>query len=254
MILISVPILLFGGVPFKLFVSLLASVSLFEMIKIRRNKKDFPLSLKIISFIILCLMVFNNILMPELNIDYKHLIIFFGLYFFPVVFIHNSSKYNINDAFYLICCVLFLGTIFSFIGIIRENNLLRFIYLLLITVFTDTFALITGKYFGKHKLCESISPNKTIEGSIGGSILGTTIATIFYIMFVEASMNIFVLIFITLLLSIVGQFGDLFFSSIKRIYKVKDFSNLIPGHGGILDRFDSFIFVVMIYMLFINIL
>ena len=77
---------------------------------------------------------------------------------------------------------------------------------------------------------------------------------LFYLCFINSSVNIFLLIGITLLLSVVGQIGDLFFSSVKRHYDIKDFSNLIPGHGGILDRLDSIIFVVVTFILFIDIL
>lgn len=254
MVLIAVPILLYGGVPFKLFIILLSNISLYELLSIRKKEKDFPILLKIFAYVILCLMMILDNEVINLNIDYKFLILIFSCFFLPIVFINDNSKYNVSDAFYLISTIIFLGTIFNLINIIREKNLLYFIYLLLITIFTDTFALVTGKYFGKHKLCKTISPNKTIEGSIGGSIIGTIIATFFYVIFIETNVNIFLIIIITLLLSIVGQIGDLFFSSIKRNYNIKDFSNIIPGHGGILDRFDSFIFVIMLYILFINIL
>ena len=119
---------------------------------------------------------------------------------------------------------------------------------------TDSFAYFTGSFIGKHKLCEKISPKKTWEGAIGGSVVGTIISTFFYLFVINSSANLFLVFGITLLLTIIGQIGDLFFSSIKRHYKIKDFSNLIPGHGGVLDRFDSIIFVVLTFILFMNIL
>ena len=255
MILMAVPILLFGGLPFKLLVVLLGCISLYELLIIRENEKKFPLILKIFSFIILgVIMYFSNNNTMNYYINYKFLVLVFGFIFLPVVFINDNSKYNINDALFLIGSIVFLGITFSSLIIIREGSLNYFIFLLLITIFTDTFALISGRLIGKHKLCEKISPNKTIEGSIGGSLFGTIIATTFYFIVINPDANVFLVLIITLLFSIIGQIGDLFFSSIKRNYQVKDFSNIIPGHGGILDRFDSFIFVVILYTLFINIL
>ena len=114
---------------------------------------------------------------------------------------------------------------------------------------TDTFALLTGMFIGKHKLAPTISPKKTVEGFVGGALMGTFIATSFYTTVINPAMPLVFVIFITLLLSCVGQMGDLVFSFIKREYDKKDFSNLIPGHGGILDRFDSLIFVVLAFIL-----
>ena len=119
---------------------------------------------------------------------------------------------------------------------------------------TDAFAYFTGFFIGCNKLCEKISPKKTWEGAIGGTVVGTLVATFFYLFLINSEVNVFLVIGITFLLTVVGQIGDLFFSSIKRHYKIKDFSNLIPGHGGILDRFDSIIFVVLTFLLFMNIL
>ena len=102
---------------------------------------------------------------------------------------------------------------------------------------------------GNHKLCPKISPKKTVEGLIGGVLMGTFVATSFYFTVINSSISLVFLIFITALLCVVGQLGDLVFSSIKRYYDIKDFSNLIPGHGGILDRFDSLVYVTLAFIL-----
>ena len=119
---------------------------------------------------------------------------------------------------------------------------------------TDTFALFTGMFIGKHKLAPEISPKNTIEGAVGGSIMGTLIATAFYTTVISSSVPLVFLILITLALTAVGQIGDLAFSSIKRYYGKKDFSDLIPGHGGILDRLDSLVFVVLAFILVLGII
>ena len=118
---------------------------------------------------------------------------------------------------------------------------------------TDTFALLIGSKFGKRKLAPKISPNKTVEGLIGGVGVGTIIASIFYIFIIKDIKNILFVFILTLFLSLIGELGDLIKSTIKRYENVKDFSDLIPGHGGIMDRVDSLIFVVLMYTLIINI-
>jgi phosphatidate cytidylyltransferase len=138
--------------------------------------------------------------------------------------------------------------------LISDSNINYLIYLVLITTITDSFAYFTGYLIGQHKLCEKISPNKTIEGAIGGVLIGTIIPTLFYLYLIDSNINILLIVVITFVLSIIGQLGDLFFSSVKRHYNIKDFSNLIPGHGGILDRLDSLIFVVITFVLFIGVL
>ena len=107
---------------------------------------------------------------------------------------------------------------------------------------------------GKHKLAPEISPKKTIEGAIGGSFMGTIVATLFYNTVISATTPLVFVIVITAMLSVVGQIGDLAFSAIKRYYGQKDFSDLIPGHGGILDRFDSLVFVVLAFVLVLGII
>ena len=123
-----------------------------------------------------------------------------------------------------------------------------------ITTITDTFALVTGMLIGKRKLAPTISPKKTIEGSIGGSLMGTIVASAYYITVINPSNSLVLVILATCFLTVVGQLGDLAFSFIKREYGKKDFSNLIPGHGGILDRLDSLIFVVLAFVLLLGII
>ena len=105
---------------------------------------------------------------------------------------------------------------------------------------TDTFAYFSGYLFGKHKLIPKISPKKTIEGSIGGVIGSIVCCIIFGYIF---KLDIIQMIIIGGLGSVIAQIGDLFASAIKRYVGIKDYGKLIPGHGGILDRFDSVILV-----------
>ena len=106
---------------------------------------------------------------------------------------------------------------------------------------TDTAAYCTGMLFGKHKLTK-ISPKKTIEGAIGGIIGSMIIAAIFSAFYGE--LNIVKIVIIAFFGSIISQIGDISASKIKRKANVKDFGNIFIGHGGVMDRFDSFIFVL----------
>ena len=128
------------------------------------------------------------------------------------------------------------------------------IFIMSITIFTDTFAYIVGRLIGKNKFAPTVSPNKTWEGFIGGLVFGTFISTVYYISVFNYSGNYLKIIFIIAILSTIGQIGDLVFSSIKRHYKIKDFGNIMPGHGGVLDRLDSIIFVSMAFNVLFNIM
>ena len=111
----------------------------------------------------------------------------------------------------------------------------------------DTGAYFVGKIFGRHKLCPDVSPKKTIEGALGGTFFGTFIGVIYFITFVKTDSNLLSVCLISLFLSVMAQFGDLFFSSVKRKYGVKDYGNIMPGHGGVLDRVDSLLFAILAF-------
>lgn len=125
------------------------------------------------------------------------------------------------------------------------------VWLIFLTAFgTDVMAYFTGYVFGKHKLCPKISPKKTIEGAVGG-VLGSVILCVIFGHFVIPRLIVHCVI-IGVLGGIVSQFGDLTASIFKRKMGIKDYGNLIPGHGGILDRFDSVLFTAPIIYYYIT--
>lgn len=115
---------------------------------------------------------------------------------------------------------------------------------------TDTFAYIAGNLFGKKKLCPEISPNKTIAGAIGG-IIGSIILTIIFSIYFQPY-NIVKMIILSIICSILSQLGDLTASKIKRATGIKDYGFIMPGHGGVLDRFDSIIFTAPVVYYYIG--
>ena len=212
----------------------------------KKKKLDY---VKFISFISILLIVLNG---TFFNIDSLSLLIFsiLGLTI-PIILYNDSDKYNISDALYYISSIIILGSAFNSLILFREKDICLCIYIFLISFMTDTYAYIGGMLVGKTPLT-SMSPKKTLEGSIIGTVMATIIGTCFYNVMIN-DISLFGITLISLLLSIVSQFGDLFFSSIKRYFNKKDYSNLIPGHGGILDRLDSVIFVTLLLRLLLNI-
>lgn len=147
--------------------------------------------------------------------------------------------------------IYYLSFTFSYVLKIRamENG---FRYLLLTFLFiwmSDTAAYFVGRFLGKHKLAPSISPNKTVEGSLGGLIFTVLFALIVAIMF---KYSILLMVLLAIIVNVFAQLGDLVESAIKRQAKIKDSGTLLPGHGGVLDRFDSAFFAIpAVYFLLI---
>ena len=157
--------------------------------------------------------------------------------------------------------LLFIGSIYipyllsHIIGLRLLGNGQYYVWLILICAFmTDSFAYFTGRAFGKHKLCPHISPNKTVAGAIGG-VIGCGLCCLLFGFiighFFGSQMNFIKLFILGIICSVAAQMGDLTASAIKRQHGIKDYGNIFPGHGGILDRCDSILFVAPVMFYFI---
>ena len=164
-----------------------------------------------------------------------------------VVFLFRRVRIRDLLASLAICfypCALFLG--FCYLSV-QPDGILYPVLLttLFATSFCDAFAYFFGRWFGKHKLCPSISPNKTVEGSVAGTVLGTASAAIVWAILRRFTpVPLYVYVIASFFCTLAGQIGDLCASAIKRQTGIKDFSNLFPGHGGAIDRLDSFSFAM----------
>lgn len=245
---ILIPLLWIGGVPFAIAMGILSVIAFKEILDLKKSHNEIPNLVKILGVICVVYLVLGDYNLSSLNLimSYPRILLPIVLILIPTVF-YKDDKYSTKDAFYLLGSVFLVGILFNLIISLRNVNVFLLLYLLAITMITDTFAYFIGCLIGKHKMCPKISPNKSWEGAIAGLIGGSAVAIIIYVNLIgDFSFN---LLLITLILSIVGQIGDLVYSKIKRENEIKDFSNLMPGHGGILDRVDSLSFVIFAYII-----
>lgn len=250
--IIGLPILIafifIGGMPLFLAISVVSIVGLYEFYKACRNKALLPIEMVgyLCAIVLLFLVNYSN------DLSYIFLLIFF------LIFILNSiqlisRKYNFIDISITIYSLAYIPFLLSYILLINKqpNNIV--IWLVFTTAWgTDTFAYFSGYLFGKRKLCPTISPKKTVEGAIGGVIGSMIISLIFGYLFLKD--HLYAVIFIGLIGSIAAQVGDLSASLIKRNTGIKDFGSIMPGHGGVLDRFDSIFFTAPTVYFILNLI
>ena len=160
------------------------------------------------------------------------------------------EQFKIEDSYLIFTMMIFVLTALRGIAHIRASLGLGAIFFLLFATYgCDTGAYFTGYLIGKHPLIPRLSPKKTVEGSLGGMILGTLFGVgIAY--FFPFGLTLGKATILAFLLTVTSQIGDLTFSALKRHYQIKDFSNLLPGHGGDLDRIDSLVFNVIVFSVF----
>ncbi|MFC7061177.1 phosphatidate cytidylyltransferase [Halobacillus seohaensis] len=242
--LIFLPIVMLGGLPFQLFVYLIASIAIFELMRMKKIAR-YSIASAITLFLMWSLMykqeMFGEYDLPITKSEITLLAVLLLLSYTVLV----KNRFTFDDAGFLLLSAIYIGMGFYYLILTRDANLEYVFYALFIVWATDTGAYIFGRIFGKNKLWPQISPKKTIEGAVGGIVLACAVAFIFQLVQPLHSSMIVVLL-VTVLISIAGQVGDLVESAFKRHYAVKDSGKILPGHGGVLDRFDSLIFMLPI--------
>ena len=173
------------------------------------------------------------------------LTIVFDAYLIYRLFFINLTKTKKNISIYLEI-LFYIGIPFLLLGhsfLTPKDSFSIVIFILILLIWTnDTFAYLTGSMMGKNKLMPSISPGKTIEGFIGGGVFTIIVSFLLFKVFGTFSISFYVAL--AIIVWVLGTVGDLIESQLKRTYNIKDSGKIMPGHGGFLDRFDSFIFAV----------
>lgn len=233
-------IIYIGGILINIFVFLLTLIGLFEL---RRAFKIKGITLNKYFLILIPVINFFELYFRGDNFYTIYAILAVGL--IDLLFFRK----NLIDVAAMVFSLLYLVLGFSALVLIREPIIIGLVFIIAFS--TDTFAYLVGITMGKTKLIPDVSPNKSIEGALGG-VIASAIITYLYLSYFELGKMVF-----DFLLGISGaaiaQIGDLVASRIKRDIGIKDYGNLIPGHGGILDRFDSVILVgPVIYLLYYN--
>ncbi|CAM2830695.1 phosphatidate cytidylyltransferase [Fructilactobacillus fructivorans] len=248
-LIIFIPIIVAGGIWIDLAAIVLGLIALAEIFIMKKRLLVSPETL--IAFIAVIAMIIPTSWLSFLPLWIKPPFAIYILIMLLMLFtVFLKNKFNFDDAGVFTLAILYIGFGFHYFIEARMDGLVTLLYALFIVWLTDSGAYFFGRAFGKHKLAPHISPNKTWEGSIGGTALAAILCTLFVYFFPIDGIGTVSMFFITIVLSIFGQFGDLVESALKRYYGVKDSGKILPGHGGILDRFDSLLFVLPLLHLF----
>lgn len=241
-IILLVIVLLSNQYVFDIAVVFIASMAIYEVVSALGLKEYKIMSAIALVMPIALLLVFYT------GGKYITATVYLFIAAFLLTMLFQHGRYTFDIAAKFIAVSLMISLMFIHVIFIRhlENGVLNVFIVLIGSWITDSCAYFAGYAFGKHKLAPSISPKKTIEGSVGG-ILGVSVILTAY---AHVAANIFNItanissaIIIGLICGVISQLGDLCASVIKRENNVKDFGNIMPGHGGVMDRFDSFLFV-----------
>jgi phosphatidate cytidylyltransferase len=250
--LLGIPLLLFfviyGSTVFKIGVAVITVIALMEYINVYKRTGFKVISwLLLSSFFIYYLLIFID--KPKLILPLIYLVVLVSMST-PIF----CKTYNVISSALTITGFIYIVNFFGLLIFIREHTLgSKLIWLVfIIAFFCDTFAYYTGRAFGKRKLCPEVSPKKTIEGSIGG-IIGSIVGVILW-GYLNLDINFvwYRLALLGIAGGIISQIGDLSASLIKRYVGIKDYGNIMPGHGGILDRFDSILFTAPVVYYYIS--
>ncbi len=276
----------------EILLMLMCIIATVELLNMYDNEKKIPLAVKILTIVLTMMLYFSivnsfDICKKSLICEFLKSIKVYKI-FEPTLILCATlialmtclifvPKFEASDLGKLFIAIIYVGVCVAAFTVLRFYGVRFVVYLLFITVFTDIFALVFGLSIGKHKMAPNISPKKTWEGAIGGTSVAIIIGALFIFFYPELASSLHLgdkilffdgvfdysnftllgkitcVLLLTLFLSICSQIGDLVASKLKRTYGIKDYSNIFPGHGGVLDRFDSTLFASAIFLLYIMI-
>ncbi|MFZ3576639.1 phosphatidate cytidylyltransferase [Virgibacillus sp. DJP39] len=242
---IFIPFIVIGGLPFEIFVYFMATIALIELLRMRKvGKYSIP---AIMSIIILWFLILPSHYGEDvLWLSKTEIVMLFAMLLLSYTVL-LKNKFTFEDAGFIMLATVYVGMGFFYLMETRDGKelvgLMNIFYVLLVIWATDSGAYFFGRAIGKKKLWPMISPNKTIEGALGGILISIIVGVIYHIV-TPFPHSLVIVIAVTILVSIFGQIGDLVESAFKRHYGVKDSGDILPGHGGMLDRLDSLLFVL----------
>lgn len=260
MIPLTVAVLLAGNEIVLFAVTLLSLAASYEIsLSYGFNMKDTPMAfIYLMASPLISGMMTLSILKTGRSPEVTKLIFFAYLTLGFIIILFNHAKIKVRNVMSAMALCSVITFFFMHAVNIRTDFELGREYLWIVPVgacLTDTFALFVGKYFGKRKLAPEISPKKTVAGSVGGSA-GAVLSVLLYGGILKITepgigINFALLALLGFLCSLFAQLGDLSMSAVKREAGIKDYGNIIPGHGGILDRIDSVVFTAPLVYYFL---
>ncbi len=247
MLLIAVPTLLFA--PDILFVFVLSLVGLLAVRELIKASKSIPFVTAIVMYLS---SIVSLIYAYHYGfIDNVFIYILFIIHALIPIILKNIEKYSFIQASTSFFMNLYVVLGFSALVTFKVYFELEYLlYPIIVAITCDTFGYFGGMMFGKNKLIEEISAKKTVEGAIVASIFSIAFSVLYLYKLMDFDYS--TIIIVSLVMTALSQFGDLFASVIKRTFDIKDYSNLIPGHGGVLDRLDSILFNFIVFSIVIT--
>ncbi|MCR4956012.1 MAG: phosphatidate cytidylyltransferase [Lachnospiraceae bacterium] len=255
LVIIALVLIITGGDVLLCSMGIVSCIGMFELYRVFKIEKN---ALGYAGYVVLA--VYYLDLKFHFIPDMMMLVIG-ALMLILAVYVFSFPKYHANQMMAAFLGVIYVGMMISYVYLTRMLPMGSFfVWLIFLSSWgCDTCAYCAGRLFGKHKMAPILSPKKTVEGAVGG-VIGSVLLTLLYglIMknFFEIDEKVLLIMMVaTFIGSFISMVGDLAASAIKRNYEVKDYGTLIPGHGGILDRFDSVFFTApIIYYIAVHLL
>lgn len=251
--IVAIPLLIFfvlmGGYVFKIGICAATAIALYEYINAFKKS-----STPVITGVLAAAFIINTILVFT---GYKQnglLPFVYGIVMVSMAVPVFTRKYDVTSSAVTILGFIYVICFFTLLIYIRDYDQGKYLIWLVFVIswFCDTFAYYSGRLFGKKKLCPEVSPKKTVEGAIGGVLGGTLGVILWYIIVPVNGISWYAPVMLGLVGTVISQIGDLVASSIKRHVGIKDYGKIMPGHGGILDRFDSILYTAPLVYYYIT--